>query len=210
MLVAFDFDGALAVSDPFVRLGEQHGTGNDIASLLDRMRAGDIEHEGGLRSIADHLEGLETEEVEEAFTHLQRRSGASDLLGALQRAGHHVAVISDAPEVAIRSCLEADTFDVDTVVGTRLVGEKGALTGEIEGSLLGESKDAVLKEIVAREGAEMAETVAVGDDRRDLPMIQAAATGIGVDPDTAVADQCDHVVPTIDRLQLRFEEHGIV
>ncbi|QHS17855.1 HAD family hydrolase [Halopenitus persicus] len=210
MLVAFDFDGALAVSDPFVQLGERHGTGNDIAALLDRMQAGDVEYEDGLRSVASRLEGLPTEAVDEACTDLQRRAGATDLLDGLHRAGHHVAIISDAPEVAIRSCFEPGTFAADAVVGTRLPTENGALTGDIEGPLVGQGKDAVLKEIVARAGKDMTETIAVGDDRRDLPMLQAAATGIGVDPDPIVADHCDRVVPTISRLERQFEKHNVV
>lgn len=210
MLVSFDFDGALAESDPFVELGETHGTGDDIAAMTDRMATGDVAYERGLQSVASHLEGLQTDAADAALPDLQLQDEAPELLSALQRADHHVAIVSDAPERAIESCLDPEEFAADTVVANHLPTENGAFTGEIEGPLVGRGKDAVLNELAAETGHEMGETVAVGDDGRDLPMLQAAGTGIGVDPDPVVAAECDRTVPTLDRLELRFKERNLV
>lgn len=210
MLVVFDFDGALAVSDPFVLLGEQHGVGTDVAGILDRIRVGDIDYEDGLRTIADRLEGLPVDDVEAAYSRLQIRDGFPELAAELDRAGHDVAVVSDAPEAAIESTFGSDVLTADHVVGNRLPTDNGALTGEIEGPLVDQRKDAALKELVARTGAGMHETIAVGDDERDLPMLQAAATGVGLAPSPVVADQCDRVEPTLARLHQQFGERGLV
>lgn len=210
MLVTLDFDGVLAVSDPYVRLAEEQGASEDVAAALDRMTTGDMDYERGLQSVADRLEGLQAADADAALEQLQIRNGASDLLSALHRADHHVAIVSDAPERAIRSCLDPAEFDVDTVVANRLPRSNDALTGRIEGPLVGGRKDEALKELATQLGHNMDQTVAVGDDQRDLPMLQAAGTGIGVDPAPVVEDQCDRAVPTVNRLELWFEEHGVV
>lgn len=210
MLVALDFDGALAVSDPYVRLGDQAGTSADVAATLDRMAAGELDSEAGLRIVADHLEGLPEADAREAFDHVQLRDGAPALLSALHDAAHHVAIVSDAPEGAIRSHLEADTFDVDTVIANRLPTSEGALDGSIEGPLVGTRKDEALEQIATAEGLALEEAVAVGDDRRDLPMLQAAETGIAIDPVPVVEDQADLTVPSVERLRLRLAEREVV
>jgi phosphoserine phosphatase len=210
MLVVFDFDGTLAASDPFARLGEQHGTPGAVDGVLERMWSGELDYEEGLRTITDHLEGMPGEDVEAAFDRLQIRDGASDLLAALHRNDHHVAVVSDAPEWAVGACLDPYEFDVDTVVANRLPAANGALTGRIEGPPVGEGKDAVLERLAVQQGRDLGDTIAVGDDRRDLPMLQTAGTGVGVDPDPVVEAECDLVVPTVDRLHLRLEEQHVV
>lgn len=210
MLLAFDFDGALAESDPYVRLAEQQGESEDVAALLDRLSNDDIAFEEGLRSVADRLEGLPVSEAEAAYDHIQIRPGAADLLAALHGADHHVAIVSDAPERAIRSCLDPRDFDVDTVVANRLPTANDAFTGEIAGPLVGRRKDDALEELAAEEGFELGETIAIGDDLRDLPLLQAAGEGIAVDPIPVVEDQCDLTVPSMERLQLRFEERNLV
>ncbi|MFB6204953.1 MAG: HAD family hydrolase [Haloglomus sp.] len=209
MLVAFDFDGALAESDPYRRLAEQHGTDGEVAGVLDRMASGDLAFETGLRSVADHLEGLPDAEVETALDHLRPRPAAVDLLAALHRNDHHVAIVTDAPERAVEACLAPDAFDADTVVANRLPVENGALTGDIEGPPVGHGKDDPLERLVVEQGRDWDEVVAVGDTRRDLPMLQAAGFGVGLDPTPVVDSNCDRAVPTMDRLEQVFAERNL-
>jgi phosphoserine phosphatase len=210
MLVAFDFDATLVESDPYLRLAQQHGTDGEVAGVLDRMASGDLAFETGLRSVADHLAGLPVADAEAAYDHLQPRPGVSALVSDLHRNDHHVAIISDAPERAVRSCLSPDGLDVDTVVANRLPAENDALTGDIEGPLVGHGPDEPLERLAVEQGRDLADTVAVGDDRRDLPLLQAAGLGVGFDPAPVVADQCDRAVPTLDRLEQVFAERSLV
>jgi phosphoserine phosphatase len=66
MLIALDFGSTLARIDPFVQLAEQNGLSDDVAALLDRIASGEIGFEPGLRSVADHLDGLQDDAVENA------------------------------------------------------------------------------------------------------------------------------------------------
>lgn len=210
MLVAFDFDGALVRSDPYIRLGEQHGTGEEVAAVLDRTATGDLGFEAGLRSIADHLAGLPVDDAAHAYEHLRPRPEASDLVGELHRADHHVAIVSHAPEQAIRATLSSDALDVDTVVANRLPEANDALTGDIEGPLVDTGKGQALKRLALEQGRSLDETVAVGEDRSDLSMIQFAGIGVGLDPDPVVESQADVTVPSLSRLEETFRERSLL
>ncbi|WP_248896759.1 HAD family hydrolase [Haloplanus halobius] len=210
MLVAFDFEGGIAESDPFVRLAEQHGTGDEMAAVLERLWNGDLDPETGIRSATDHLSGMPFSEAEDVFERLQIRPEASSLLSRLHAANHHVAIVTDAPELAVRYCLDPAELDVDTVIANDLPAENGAFTGDIEGPLVGRSKADALDELATGAGYAMADTVAVGDDRRDLPMLQAAGLGVGIDPVPVVDAQADLSVPSLNRLELTFEERGVL
>lgn len=210
MLVVLDFDGTVVESDPYVRLAEAAGRGDDVAAEIDRMAAEDIPFDEGMRSIAGNLEGLPDAAVESAYDHLHVRDRTPELLAALHEEDHRVAIISDGPRAAVRSVLSADELDVDEVVANHLPTTNGALTGSIEGPLLGTTKDEALKRLATEEGRPLGDTLAVGDDRRDLPMLQAAGTGVGLDPDPVVRAEADFSVSTVERLEDRLAEHDIV
>ncbi|MFB6101860.1 MAG: hypothetical protein ABEJ73_04775, partial [Haloplanus sp.] len=78
MLVAFDSDGTLVKSNPFVKLGEQRGASGEITGVLDRVSNSDITFEAGLHAVAEHLEGLQVagDAGHEAACHWLGRSEA--------------------------------------------------------------------------------------------------------------------------------------
>ena len=210
MLVVLNFDGTIVQSDPFVQLGEQHGTAADITTVLDQIWDGTVDHEEGLRSAAGFLEGLPVSDAKDAYDQLQIDPSARSLLSSLHRADHHVAIISDAPERAIDACLDPRESAVDTVIANSLSTENDAFTGEIAGQPLEQGKDEALNELAVSLGQPMEETIAVGHNRGDLPMMQTAGTGIGIDPTPTVEGQCDEVCPTVERLELLFEQRDLI
>lgn len=210
MLVAFDFDNVLVDADPYVQLGEQHGVSEEVASLLDGVSNREFAFEQGLQSVADQLEGLRLEDAEPGIDRLEVRPAAVALLDALHDADHDVAVISDAPERAVSVCLDASQVSPEAVVTNTLGTDKGAFDGELSGPVLDDGKGEILNRVAAERGFEPDEVIAVGDDRRDLPMIQAAGLGVGVDPEPTVATQCDLVVPSVGRLEGHLESRNLL
>lgn len=208
MLVALDFDGALTTTDPFVGLAEQAGTGSDVSELRERQRATAGNGGTGLEAVAGRLSGLSVDE--DPFDRLEVRADVPGLLTALDRAGHETAVISDGPKRAVRSCLDSPESAVDTVVANRLPTENGAFTGEIAGPLVDRRKDETLKQLAIELEQPLVNTVAVGTDRRDLPMVRAAGLGIGLDPDPAVEPACDGVAPSISGVERLLEEDDVL
>lgn len=209
MLVAMDFDSTLAQSDPYVRLAQEQGQSRAVATLLDRVASDEVSFENGIRSVADHLEGLQEETVEATFADVDADPAAAKLVASLRAADHHVAIVSDAPERAIHASLDAGAVDVDSMLANRLLTADGALTGAVQGPLLGRTKAAAF-EMLSTEEAAVGETVAIGGDRRDLPMLHAADTGIGVDPTPVVDRESDHSFPSVERAHEWFEQQNVL
>lgn len=210
MLFAFDFDGALADSDPYVLLAEQAGVDAEVSDVLDRMWTGDVTFEEGLELVAEQLDGLPEHEVDAAYDHLQLRDDAPSLLAELEESDHELALVTDAPEEAVERCMGKNQLYVDTVVANQLPMQNGALAGAIDGPLVGSDKAEALEQVAANRDYRLDQCVALGDDLRDLPMLQAAGTGVGIDPEPTVGAEVDWAVDTLDRLELQFEERGML
>jgi len=70
----------------------------------------------------------------------------------------------------------------------RLIVEGGALTGKVAEPILGrDAKLATLRDLAARRGLTLAETLAVGDGANDLAMLDAAGLGVAYRAKPAVA-----------------------
>lgn len=121
-----------------------------------------------------------------------------------------VAVVTLGFERCVAAALDRAGVAVDHVVATRLVVANDALTGDVEGSLLDGRTDRALEELAATTGVDLSQTIAVGDDEMDLPMLRIAGTAVGFAPDPVVEQYCDVVVPSVRKLRLYFEQHDIV
>lgn len=128
----------------------------------------------------------------------------------LQREGHHVAVITAAPQRAVQLAFDAQGGAPDTVVGVVLGVEQNALTGEVSGRLLEESKGEVLSELAVEGQYGIDRTLAVGSDTSDREMLEAAADAICVDPTVGMEPHCETTVQTIERLRDELEGRNVL
>jgi phosphoserine phosphatase len=209
-LVVFDFDGALTGADPTVLLGREYDVAAEIQGLATEARRGDIGVGESLRQRVALLEGMPEGRVEGALRRCKLRDGAGDLISSLRRSDVQVAVVTRGFDRAVEAALDRAGVSVDHLVANHLVVAAGALTGEIDGSLVDGGKDRALEELAAATGVDRSRIVAVGDTESDLPMLRAAGTAVGFDPDPVVEPHCDVVVPSIHKLRLYFEQHGII
>ncbi|WP_175459799.1 HAD hydrolase family protein [Natronorubrum sediminis] len=67
-----------------------------------------------------------------------------------------------------------------------------------------------LAELAAAEGIDVGQTIAVGNDATDLPMLRLAGTAVGFAPEPIVENHCDVVMTSMRILELYFEQHAIV
>ncbi|MDQ2052386.1 HAD family phosphatase [Natronolimnohabitans sp. A-GB9] len=209
-LVAFDFDETLSQSDPSVLLGQEYDVAGEIRGLVEQGFQGETAFETTLRQRVSLLEGMPERRVETAFERTTLRDGAAELISDLRRSDVPVAIVTGSFERAVEAALEEAGVTADHVVANRLVVENEALTGDVEGPLLEGGKDRALTELATAEGVDLDRTVAVGNGALDAPMLRVAGTAVGFAPEPVVERHCDVVVTSMQRLQLYFEQHGIV
>ncbi|MDY6776142.1 MAG: phosphoserine phosphatase SerB [Halobacteria archaeon] len=210
MLIAFDFDGTLSDSEMTVLLGEEKDVAEEIAGITDRAMNGEIGYAESLRQRIELLEGLPEERMNHAFERIKFHEGAADLINDLRDAGVFVAILTGGFERGVESILERSGIEVDEIVANRLVLENGALTGEVEGSLIEGTKDEALERLATSEGVDLEDTMAVGDGANDLPMLRIAGDAIGYEPKPTVREECDTVVASVEELRRLLEERGVL
>ena len=210
MLVAFDFDGTLSDSEMTVLLGERCGVADEMAAITERAMNDEIGYAESLRERCRLLDGLADDETRLAFEAVRLRSGAADVLSALDAAGAFTAILTGGFERGVAAALDREGATADEVVANRLPVADGALTGAVEGPLVEGTKDDALEALAAREGVPMAETVAVGDGANDLPMLEVAGLAVGYDPKPAVEPACDVVVESMADLRTVLEDEGVL
>jgi phosphoserine phosphatase len=210
VLVAFDFDGTLSQTDLMQLLGREHDVAGEVRGWTEQGLSGAVDFEKSLRQRVALFEGMPESRMEAAYARGGMRSGAADLVAELRRSGVSVAIITGSFERGVESILDTEDVAVDHLIANRLEIVNGALTGTVDGPIADETKDAALQELVTREDLPLDQTIAVGNGAVDLPMLQVAGTAIGFEPESVVESYCDHVVTSIRKLRLYFEQHDLI
>jgi len=209
-LVAFDFDETLSQSDPSILLGREYDVATEMRGFLEQGVRDEIDFETSLQERVSLLEGMPERRVEAAFERCSLRDGVADMITALRRSDIRVAVLTGSFERAVEAALEQAEMTVDHVVANRLVIENGAVTGDVDGSVLDGQKDGPLGELAVADGVDLEQTIAVGNGATDLSMLRAAWTAVGFNPEPVVEQYCDVAVTSVRKLHLYFEQHGII
>jgi phosphoserine phosphatase len=199
-VVAFDFDGTLSDSEMTVLLGERMGVADEMADITERAMNDEISYAKSLRDRAALLEGLSLESAADAYSEVVLRPGAADVIDALAEKGTYVAILTGGFETGVEAALEREGVAVDEIVANRLPDDGDALTGDVEGPLIEGTKDDALERLADEQGADIVNTVAVGDGANDLPMLEVAGLSVGFEPKPAVEPACDVVVSDMAEL----------
>ena len=209
-VVAFDFDGTLSDSEMTVLLGDRRGVAGDMDEITERAMNDEIEYAESLRKRAALLEGLPESEAEAAFDEVVLREGAADLIEELNEAGITTAILTGGFERGVAAALEREDVTVDHIVSNRLPMKAGELTGAVEGPLIEGTKDDALADLADAVGADLEDTVAVGDGANDLPMLEVAGLAIGFEPKPAVEPHCDVVVTSMAEARETLLEEAVL
>lgn len=210
MLVAFNFEGSLAQSDAYALLAEEAGVAGDVAGLTEQTRAGDLALSDSIRRRVDYLEGLPEIEMQQALERVTLEPGAADLVSALQANDHHVAIITATPRQAVDHALTETGVSADSVVAPMLEIDRNALSGDVSGRILRETKGEILEEIAVENEIPVDETVAVGSDDNDREMLETATDSICFDPTGGMEQHCENTVTSMERLHEQFEQRNLV
>ena len=176
-LIVMDIDSTLINEEVIDLLGEEAGVGEQVAEVTERAMRGELDFKQALEERVALLAGLDEEVFERTFARVTFTPGALDLIAGAHARGWKVGVVSGGfHEVADRI---VEAAGIDFCLANRLEVADGKLTGKLASDIVTkESKLIKLLDWAVECGVDMMHTVAIGDGANDIPMIQAAGTGI--------------------------------
>ena len=176
-LLVMDIDSTLINEEVIDLLGEEAGVGEQVAAITERAMRGEIDFKQALEERVGLLAGLGQEVFDRTFERVTFTPGALELVRAAHERGWKVGVVSGGfHEVADRI---VETAGIDYCLANRLEVVDGKLTGKLAAEIVTrERKLDALRSWAQELGLPLSQTVAMGDGANDIPMIQAAGTGI--------------------------------
>ncbi len=187
-LIVMDIDSTLINEEVIDLLGEEAGVGEQVAAITERAMRGELDFKQALEERVGLLAGLGQEVFDRTFERVTFTPGALELVRATHERGWKVGVVSGGfHEIADRI---VEAAGVDYCLANRLDVQDGKLTGKLAADIVTRERKLEALRSWARElGLPLSQTVAMGDGANDIPMIQAAGTGIAfcAKPKTRVA-----------------------
>lgn len=176
-LIVMDIDSTLINEEVIDLLGEEAGVGARVAQITERAMRGELDFRQALEERVGLLAGLDKSVFDRTFARVTFTPGALELVEAAHARGWKIGVVSGGfHEVADRIVAAAE---IDYCLANRLEVVDGRLTGRLAAEIVTkERKLEALRTWAAELGLSMGQTVAMGDGANDIPMIQAAGTGI--------------------------------
>ncbi|MCC5854433.1 MAG: phosphoserine phosphatase SerB [Idiomarina sp.] len=191
-LAVFDLDSTLVQLESIDAIAALAGCEAEVAAITAAAMRGEIEFTEALQQRVAKLTGIREADILAHSEALPWTPGASQLIQWLKSYRWRIAIVSGgftwfADEAARK-------FNADVVVCNQLEVRDGRLTGRLIGPVIdAQAKQNTLIQLRAQYSLPERQVIAVGDGANDIPMIQAAGTGIGFMPKPAlraVADIC--------------------
>lgn len=206
-LAAFDMDGTLIQGRLVFALADRFGLSDKIRTVQASGAAG---HEQ-TRAIAALFAGLTGKDVEDAIESIPLTKNCEQAITELRGRGYKIGIISDSYTLAAGSV--AKRLQLDFVAANELEIKDNRITGRV-GMPLGWEKIGCfckisvckryhMEKYAGQYGVPVENTLAVGDTKSDICMIQRAGVGVAFMPkDKEIAKATDKIVQESDLLKV--------
>jgi phosphoserine phosphatase len=203
-LLVADMDSTIISCECLDELADYAGVKAEIAAVTERAMRGELEFEPALRERVARLRGLPVEVLQRCYDERVRLNpGAATLVRTMVVHGGRAVLVSGGFEFFTGRVAAAAGFSAHR--GNRLVEADGRLTGEVADPILGrQAKLDALRDEAGQLGADLAETVAIGDGANDLAMIEASGLGVAYRAKPVVAERAAARVEHADLTALLY------
>jgi phosphoserine phosphatase len=195
-LAVFDMDSTLIEAEVIDELAKAHGVGDKVSAITERAMRGELDFKASFRERMALLQGLDISVLDAIGQQLRLTEGAEALFAGLKRLGYKTAILSGgfsyfAEQVQAR-------LGIDYVFANELQVVDGKCTGvAVEPIVDAQRKADLLRELAAREGLRLEQTVAVGDGANDLAMLAIAGLGVAFRAKPLVRQSARHAISTL-------------
>jgi phosphoserine phosphatase len=207
-LAAFDMDGTLIQGRVVFALADRFDLSDKVRSIQSHgLMSG---HEQ-TKAIAELFAGLTRKDLESAIASIPFTQHCERTISALKDRDYKVGIISDSYTIA--AGLVADRLNLDFVMANKLQILNGKITGKVDMPLGWDRigcycKISVCKRYHLEKSAQqfsvpIKNTLAVGDTKSDICMIQRAGVGVAFMPkDEEIKKATDKIVSEPDLLKV--------
>jgi phosphoserine phosphatase len=177
MLIA-DMDSTMITIECIDELADYAGIKEHVAAITERAMNGELNFESALRERVALLKNLSESVLEKAYNErVTFMPGGKELLATMRKFGGKGVLVSGGFTYFTSRVAKALSFDDQRANVLEIIN--GKLTGNVIEPILGkEAKLESLYYYAETFGFTKNEVIAVGDGANDLPMLQAAGTGV--------------------------------
>jgi phosphoserine phosphatase len=195
-LVAFDMDSTLIEAEVIDELAKAAGVGAEVSAITERAMRGELDFADSFRERVALLAGLPESVLATVAKELKITEGAEHLIATLHALGYKTAILSGGFNYFAHYLQQR--LGIDYIYANELDIEDGVVTGRVRGDIVdGQRKAALLRELVAKEGIDLQQVIAVGDGANDLPMLSIAGLGIAFRAKPLVKQSAEQSISTL-------------